>query len=553
MKKKSWLALILAMILILSACGNSANKGEEVEEEKEPATEEKKETTGDDKNEMTFVLSNEPDGIDPGITSNSFASVFLVNCFEGLVNYSRNNEIIPGVAESWDISEDGKTYTFHLRKGLKWSDGSDLTSEDFKYSMMRVLDPATTAQYVSFLTDYIEGAAELFQNGTGELGVECPDPDTLVIKLTKPAPYFLDMLGMWVYDPVQKATIEANGDKWTTKPETYICNGPFKITDMKLGESVTLEKNENYWDADNVKMEKITFRYIKDQSTALTAFESGKVDGIRSVPLADVPRLKQESDDYYIIPGFSETYYLINIHKKPFDDVRVRKALNLAVDRQALINNVLQSADIPASALVPQGYVAGGKDFTDGRGDFDIKDTASIEEAKQLLADAGYPNGEGFPTLELSYYSDPQVKLIVESLAQMFKDNLGINVNITTEEWAVYYENVKADKYDVAAMGWNADYLHPMSFMALFYSTDLNNLTKYSNPEYDKLIDQAQVEQDPVKAMELMREAETLMMNDYPFLPLFYRASSLMMSEKVKGWYLTTSASLMFKDAYIEQ
>ena len=553
MKKKSWLALILAMILILSACGNSANKGEEVEEEKEPATEEKKETTGDGKNEMTFVLSNEPDGIDPGITSNSFASVFLVNCFEGLVNYSSNNEIIPGVAESWDISEDGKTYTFHLRKGLKWSDGSDLTSEDFKYSMMRVLDPATTAQYVSFLTDYIEGAAELFQNGSGELGVECPDPDTLVIKLTKPAPYFLDMLGMWVYDPVQKATIEANGDKWTTKPETYICNGPFKITDMKLGESVTLEKNENYWDADNVKMEKITFRYIKDQSTALTAFESGKVDGIRSVPLADVPRLKQESEDYYIIPGFSETYYLINIHKKPYDDVRVRKALNLAVDRQALINNVLQSADIPAFALVPQGYVVDGKDFADGRGDFDIKATADVEEARKLLAEAGYPNGEGFPTLELSYYSDPQVKLIVESLAQMFKDNLGINVNITTEEWAVYYENVKADKYEVAAMGWNADYLHPMSFMSLFYSTDLNNLTKYSNPEYDKLIDQAQVEQDPAKAMEIMREAEALMMKDYPFLPLYYRASSLMMSEKVKGWYLTTSASLMFKDAYVEE
>ena len=336
------------------------------------------------------------------------------------------------------------------------------------------------------------------------------------------------------------------------KAETYISNGPFKVTDMKLGESVTLEKNEYYWDAENVKLDKIVFRYIKDQATALTAFESGEVDGIRSVPLADIPRLKQESDDYYIIPSFSETYYLININKEPYDDVRVRKALNLAIDRDALINNVLQSADIPAFGLVPEGYVVDGKDFTEGRGNFDLDAKAKVEEARELLAEAGYPDGEGFPTMELAYYSDPQVKLIVETLAQMFKDNLGIDVNISTEEWAVYYDNVKAFKYDVAAMGWGADYLHPMTFMSLFYTTDLNNLPKYSNPEYDDLINQAQAEQDPVKAMKIMQDAEVILINDYPFLPLYFRANSLMMDQRVQGWYLTATNSLMFKDAYIK-
>ena len=221
MRKKSWLALLLVLALLLAACGGNTDNGEEVEEETETNVEEEMEEEAgkvdDGKNEIIFVLSNEPDGIDPSITSNSFASPFLVNCFEGLVTYNSNNEVVPGLAESWDVSEDGMTYTFHLRKGLKWSDGTDLTSEDFKYTMLRVLDPKTTAQYVSFLTDFVEGADELFQNGTGELGVECPDPDTLVIKLTKPAPFFIDMLGMWVYSPVQKATVEANGDKWTTK------------------------------------------------------------------------------------------------------------------------------------------------------------------------------------------------------------------------------------------------------------------------------------------------------------------------------------------------
>ncbi|NLY09449.1 MAG: peptide ABC transporter substrate-binding protein [Tissierellia bacterium] len=550
MKKKS-LSLLIALLLLLTSvlagCGgtNEAPPAEDAEKPAEEATQE--DATGNQ--EITFVLSNEPDGLDPSVTNNSFASPFLLNLFEGLVSTNENGELIPGIAESWEPSDDGLTYTFHLRPDLKWSDGTPFTSKDFVYTFNRILKPETTAQYVDFLTDYIKGAKEIFEGGSGELGVETPDDNTLVFHLIKPAPYFVNMLGMWVYFPVQEKTVEENIDQWTLKPETYVSNGPFKVAEMKLGESVTLVKNENYWNAEKVKVEKIVFRYIKDEATALTAFESGEVDGIRSIPNADIPRLKAESNEYYSIPSFATTYYLINNNKAPYDNPKVREALNLAIDRQSLIDNVLQGNAVVANALVSPGYAVDGKDFVDGRSDFGILPNGDVEKAKQLLAEAGYPNGEGFPTMQLSYYSNPQVKILVESLAQMFKQNLGINVEISTEEWAVYYDNVKAFNYEVAAMGWSADYANPMTFLPLFKTGDANNISGYSNPEYDALVEKAQAQTDAAEAMKTMQEAEALLMKDYPFLPLYHRSNSLMMKDCVKGWYMDSLGFLRFVNA----
>ncbi|HHU13166.1 MAG TPA: peptide ABC transporter substrate-binding protein [Clostridiaceae bacterium] len=532
--RKLALLLVLVLSLILGSAMTYASDGD---------------------NTLTFVLHNEPDGIDPNVTSNSFASPFLSNAFEGLVRTNRENSLEPALAESWDISEDGKTYTFTLREGLKWSDGTPLTAEDFVYSIQRVLTPETAAQYVTMLTGYIAGA-EAFYEGEGDadsLGVKSPDANTLVIELIEPAPFFLDILSMHVFAPVQKATIDANGDEWTLSPETYIVNGPFKVTEMNLGESVVMEKNEHYYDAENVKLQKIVFRYIKEQATALTAFEAGEIDGFREVPLADVPRLKAESDDFYSLPAYGTTYYLLNNGKAPYDDVNVRKALNLAIDRQSLIDNVLLSSDTPATGLVASGYSVDGVDYTEGRSDYGILPTAQVEEAQAALAEAGYPGGEGFPTMQLSYYTNPQVKTVVEALAQMWTDNLGIDVEISTEEWAVYYTNVQAGNYEVAAMGWGADYLHPMTFFPLFVTDESVNNTFYSNPAYDEKVAEAKKETDPAAAVTLMREAEDILMADYPAVFLYYRNTNLMMKDYVKGWYLTPTNNLVFRDAYVER
>ena len=574
MKKKLSLlmAVLMASSVILSACGGSSSSGA-ASSSADPAasgsapvsTTGGKTPAASGEQKIIFALHNEPDSIDPGITDNTFAIPILFNTFEGLVSYDTENNIVPADAESWEISDDGLTYTFHLREGLKWSDGTPLTANDYVYSIKRVVTPATGAKYSYMVTDYIKGAAEYYEllgSGTADeaaiaaaeanLGVSAPDEKTLVLTLNDTTPYFLGILAMWTYAPVQQGTVEANGDSWTQSPDTFVCNGPFKVSEMKFGEGVTLVKNENYWDAANVKLEEVSYRYILDMSTALSAFESGEIDGMMSVPSADLPRLKTESDSLSIWPAFGTTYYLINNNVEPLNDPLVRKALNLAIDRTAIIDNVMQSTDTPALGLVGPGYVVDGVDFTDGRSDFGLSATGNVEEAQKLLAEAGYPNGEGFPKLRLSYYTDSVVKKVAEAMQQMFKQNLNIDLEITTEDWAVYYESVQAGDYDIAAMGWGADFLNPISFMPLFETGSTQNYTGYANPEYDALVEQAKTEPDAKKAMELMQQAEALMMEDYPFIPVFFRSYPMMMQTYVKGWARSPLNYFYLKDAYVE-
>ena len=573
MKKKLSLlmAVLMASSVILSACGGSSSSSAAAGSDSSASAGSSVSTAGGQtpaasgEQKIIFALHNEPDSIDPGITDNTFAIPILFNAFEGLVAYDTENNIVAADAETWEISEDGLTYTFHLRDNLKWSDGTPLTAQDYLYSIKRVITPATGAKYAYMVTDYIKGAAEYYDllgSGTADeaaiaeaeanLGVTAPDDQTLVITLNNTTPYFLGILAMWTYAPVQQATVEANGDSWTQSPDTFICNGPFKVSAMSFGEGVTLVKNENYWDAANVKLEEVEYRYILDMSTALSAFESGEIDGMMSVPSADLPRLKAESDSLTIWPAFGTTYYLLNNAVEPLDDPLVRQALNLAIDRTALIDSVMQSTDTPALALVGPGYVVDGEDFTEGRSDFGLSTTANVEEAQRLLAEAGYPNGEGFPTLRLGYYTDTVVKKVAEAMQQMFKQNLNIDLEITTADWAVYYEQVQAGDYDIAAMGWGADYLHPMSFLPLFETGSTQNYSNYSNPEYDALVEQARVEPDAQTAMDLMRQAEALMMEDYPFIPVFYRSYPMMMQTYVKGWSRSPLNYFYLKDAYVE-
>ncbi len=506
--------------------------------------------------EITFALQNEPDGFDPSVTNNSFASIFLANCFEGLTTLdTTNGSVIGGNAESWDISADGTVYTFHLRQGLKWSDGSPLTAKDYVYTFQRIATPATTARYLSLVTDYVKNAQEFYDGKAtaDEFGVKAVDDNTLEITLKAPTPFFTDLLTMWTFSPVQQATIEANGDKWTASADTYVSNGPFKVSEFNMGESVVLVKNANYWDADAVKLDKVTLRYIKDAGTALSAYESNEIDGSRSVPASDIARLKAENAGLHFAPAYGTVYYDINCKKAPYDNVLVRKALNMAIDRDSLINDVAQVDGTPAFSFIAPGYTVDGEDFTDGRSNFDLSEEADVEGAKKALADAGYPDGKGFPTMQLSYYTNDNVKKIVEALAQMWETNLGIKVEISNEEWAVYYDNVVAGNFEVGAMGWSGDYLHPMTFLPLAYTGDPNNLTGYSNPDYDALVDKARVTTDPKEDMDIMRQADNLVSAEYPFVTLYYKSNMLLMKDYVKGWYDSATDIIYLKNAYVEK
>lgn len=552
MKKK--LTVLLAMsvicVAVLAGCGKS-------EGPKTINDTKKEETKGSgklaEKQEMTFILNNEPDTIDPNVTSNSFAVPFLVNCFEGLVTYNEEGEIEPGNAEEWKANDDLTVWTFQLRDGLKWSDGSALTAKDYVYSALRVLTPETTGQYVNMISDYVVNAQEYYDGKVSaeEVGIKAVNDTTLEFTLKAPCPYFVDLVSMWVYFPVQEATIAANGDKWVTKAESYVGNGPFKITEMKTGESMTLEKNENYWGADDVTLEKLTYRYILDTSTSLTAYEGGEVDGVRMIPSSDIARLKAEDTGFKTAPSYGTVYYNFNCSVAPYDNVLVRKALNLAVDRKEIINNVAQVDGTPAYSFMAPGYVVDGKDVTEGRSDFDLSETADVEAAKAALAEAGYPNGEGFPVVKLSYYSDDNVKKIAEAIKEMWETNLGIKVEVSSAEWAVFYDAVQSGNYEVAAMGWSADYVNPMSFLPLLYTNDVTNNAFYSNPEYDALVDQIKVEKDSAKFADLVLQADELVSADYPVLGLYYKSNTYLLKDYIEGVYMTSSANIYFKNAKV--
>ena len=562
MKKKLTLLLALCLVCtgVFAGCGSKEEKAEapqtidDIEgEEAEAPAEEAGEAALADAQEMVFVLNNEPDTIDPTITNNSFATPFLINCFEGLVTYDENGEVVPGNAESWECNDDLTVYTFHLRDGLKWSDGSPLTANDYVYSALRVLDPATGAQYVNMISDYVVNGTEYYAGTASaeEVGVKALDDLTLEFTLVAPCPYFVDLVSMWVYVPVQEATVEANGDKWTASADTYIGNGPFKVTEIKMGESYVLEKNENYWDAENVTLDKLTYRYILDVSTALTAYENGEVDGVRTIPSSDMARLKAENAGVQTVGSYGTVYYDINCSKEPYDNPLVRKALCLAIDREALINNVAQLDAQPAFSFYAPGYVVDGKDLTEGRSDFGLSANADVEAAQAALAEAGYPNGEGFPTVQLSFYSDDNVKKIAEAIKEMWEQNLGIKVEVSSADWAVFYDAVQNGNYEVAAMGWSADYVNPMSFLPLLYTDDVTNNSFYSNPDYDAIVDQVKAEKDPSKFAELVKQADELVSADYPVLPLYYKSNNYLIKDYIQGVYMTSSSNLYFKNAKV--
>ena len=504
---------------------------------------------------LTFALQNEPDGLDPGITNNSFASPILFNAFEGLVVYDENNSIVGGSAKSWEISADGLTYTFHLRDNLKWSDGTPLTADDFVYSYLRILDPALGAQYTEMITDYVVGAADYYAGSAdaSTVGIKAKDDSTLVITLKQPTAYYLGIVGMWVYSPVNEKTVTANGERWTLSADTFVSNGPFKMKKITFGEGYQMVKNEHYWNADNVRLQELNFRFIPDPSTALVALDNGDIDGQWEIPSADLPNLKANSDALQIVPSYGTTYYEVNTTKAPYNDPRVRRALSMALDRTALIENVLQSTDQPAFSLIAPGYSVDGVAYETGRPNYGLSPTADVEGARVLLAEAGFPGGAGFPTLELSYYTNEAVKSIVEAMQQMWEENLGIKVRVSTEEWAVYYENIQALNYEIGAMGWGADYMHPMTFFPLRLSDGVGNNSGWGNPEYDSLVSQAQAETDPAKAVALMRAAEDIMMAEMPLIPLYFRSSPKMMAPYVKGWYITPLNNMYLSGAYIEK
>lgn len=570
--------------------------------------------------EFTFNNDGEIESLDPAVVTGQPEGRLIDAIFEGLVRLGpKDREPRPAMAERWEVSEDGLTYTFHLRRDAEWSNGDPVTSEDFVYSMRRFLDPLTLAEYayqawylknakrysigaralasgdlvevelhalpddalpfargeilrgelVSIEPDagyteeeladpktYVDrhtfvvstgGSERRFRIGGpddefggaescrqllldfSEVGFRAVDEYTVQTELESPTPYWLQLLGFYPLAPVNQRCIETHGPRWTD-PQNIVTNGPYQIAFRRLRDRTRLQKNPDYWDADEVAFETIDALAVQSLTTALNLYETGKCDWITKVsPLIarEFMEMDPPREDFEPAPQFGTYYYTFNVTREPLNDPRVRKALILSIDRDEILSTAC-SVEEPAWSLTPPGLP-----------NYDAPHCPdlNVEEARRLLAEAGFPDGEGFPKIEILYNFEEQHQIVAELIRKQWRRGLGIDVSTRNEEWGSYLSSQRQLKYDVVRRSWIGDYLDPNTFLDLFLTGGGNNNTGWGDPRYDQLIQDAKSEVDPERRIAMLREAEELLMAEGPVLPLFFYATRGLVSPRLRGHY----------------
>ena len=568
MKKSRVLALGLTAALsvsLLAGCGTGDTQTTPAPEGSTPV---ETGTTGA-ANELNVCFASEPETMDPSMNRTVDGNVMITHLFEGLYKWvdsdpsgdGRNGAtavLEPGMAAEEPTvtpNEDGTyTYTFKLREDAKWSDGQPVTANDFVYSWRRLVDPATASPYNTIIA-MVKNANEIIAGELPkeELGVSAPDDHTFVVELTYNCPYFLDICAFPNTMPLREDVVEGNAT-WTQDPSTYVTNGPFKMESWTHDAEIVMVPNENYYDVSSISIESLTFALMDDANAQLTAFNSGDLDFMQNPPPDEVATLL--ADGTLIAGDYLGTYYAcFNNSKAPFDDVNVRKAFNLAIDRNYIVEMVTQAGEIPAGAWVPESVVdaegTDGPDFREVGGDFwstaEEDYEANCEQARELLAQAGYPNGEGFPETTYLYNTDDKHQAVAEALQQMWSNVLGVDVTLNNQDWNVFLETRSAGDYSICRNGWIADYNDPVSFLDMFMTDNGNNDAHYSNAEYDAIMTKVLSDSDAAGRMELMHQAEDLLVGeDQAIAPLYYYSQPYMVADDVHGMYYTPLGNFLF-------
>ena len=559
-------AMAGALAVSLAACGSSASTGAA------NATGEAADAAEAGSTGFTVQLGPNPETLDPALNAAVDGGNTLITIEEPLLIIDENNEVQPGQAESYEVSDDGLTWTFHMRDGLKWSDGSDLTAADFEYSFKRLANPDTAAPYAETVVGMIYGYQDAIGNPDAD-GNTTTDPDwdalnvhasedgkTLTVQLSYPCSYFDKLASFVATSPVQQATVEANGDSWCTEPDTYVCNGPYMITEWTPSERIVLSKNPYYvggWDSSKIVSDTITLLLLEDSSASYAAYNSGEAQLVKDVPTDEIPSLTRVEDggDFYLDEIMGTYYISLNDQEEPFTDVRVRKALSLAIDRDYVANTIMQGIYTPATALVGPGIVDENGYFMDNAngGEPYISDDyeANLEEAKSLLAEAGYPDGEGFPTITYSA-NDSGYHIPVAEYLQQAWGELGITMNIDKVEWSSFIPMRRAGDYDISRNGWSMDYNDPSNMLELFTTNNGNNDGKYANPEFDQVIEDSRVA-DKTTHFEKLHEAEDILMNDAACIPVAYYNDFWLQSPSLKGTWHSPYGYWYLQYGYIEE
>ena len=523
-----FLLIVMAIfsLVIISGCGNEAMTDDTVR----------------------YALESEPATLDPAKSTALAESNVELALFEGLTRLDDKEQPQPAAAKYWDISPDGTEYTFHLRDDLKWNDGTPLTAKDFEYAWKRVLDPNTASENAYMMYPLKNGEAYFKQEvSADEVGVKALDDKTLYVKLKAPITYFLNLTAFHAYYPVPKQVVEKDPEIWAAN-DKIVSNGPFKLTHWIHSNQLQFVKNDLYWDKEKVKLDNMQWPISESQSTRVSMVESGQANITVEPPISEEERLKQEGL-YKVTPYLGAYYYSFNTAKAPFDNPKVRKAFSMAVDREKLVNNVIKGDKKPAYAWVPPGLTdpVTGKDFREEGGDFVKYDP---DEARQLLAQAGYPNGEGLPPITILYNTNEMHKAVAEVIQSMWKENLNVNVELQNQETKVYLDARNQGNFQIARASWIADYADPMTFMDVYL--DENNDGQYHNPAYNELVLKAQSTNDQKVRMQAMHDAEKILMNDDVVLPIYYTTQPYIAQPYVQGYRWSVLGTIDFKEAYID-
>ncbi|MDV7103107.1 ABC transporter substrate-binding protein [Vibrio sp. TH_r3] len=490
--------------------------------------------------------------IDPHKTEGVPESHVIRDLLEGLVNQDADGNTIPGVAESWE-TEDNKTFIFHLRNNAKWSNGDPVTAEDFVYSFKRAVDPATASPYSWYLemTNMVNAAEIIAGEADKEtLGVKAIDPYTLEVKLTTAVPYFVMMMGHTTVKPVHKATVEKFGDQWT-KPENFVGNGAFVMSKWVVNERIEMVPNENYWDNAHTVLTKVTYLPIENQVAEMNRFLSGEINVTNELPNEHFKRLQKDHPESVSIQGnLCSYYYGFNNVKAPFDDVRVRKALSYAIDRDVITKFLLGQGQKPAYFLTPE-IIAGFNPELPAYGK--MTQAERNEEAKRLLAEAGFTDNNPLE-FTLLYNTSENHKKIAAAIQSMWKKSLGVKVELENQEWKTYLDTRRQGDFDVTRAGWCGDYNEASTFLSLMQSNNSSNDPKYNSAAYDETMQKALLSTNDSERNALYAEAEVLLAKDMPIAPIYQYVKARLVSPNVGGFPVNNAEDKIYsKDLYIKE
>ncbi|GGD18144.1 peptide ABC transporter substrate-binding protein [Pontibacillus salipaludis] len=556
MKKKLLLfSILLVFSVILAACGGDDDSGEEgTSDNSGDNGESTSDNGGESSAEQVFKanIASEPFSLNPSLANDATSSAVLLQTFEGLTRIGPEGEPQEAMASEIETSDDLKKYTFTIREDAKWSNGDPVTAQDFEYAWKWALDPNNNSQYAYQL--YYVKNAEAANTGEGNLedvGVTAVDEQTLEVELENPTPYFLELTAFYTYFPVNSKIAKENEEWYADAGENYVSNGPFKMTEWSHNDSITLEPNEEYWDKDAVKLDRIEFAMINDFNTELNSFKQGEFDWagspFGSLPTEAIPSLKEDGS-LNVEPIAGTYWYKFHTEKEPFNNVNIRKAFAYAIDRQGIVENITKAGQVPAMAAVPPTM------FSDNEEGY--FDAVNIEKAKEHLQkgieELGYDSVEDMPAVTLSYNTSESHAKIAQAIQDMWKENLGVEVELSNAEWAVYIDQLHQGDYQIGRMGWLGDFNDPINFLELYKEKGGNNDTRWHSEEFASLLEESQTETDSEKRTEMLKEAEGILMDEMPIAPIYFYTNAWVQDENLKDVVMSGLGDVQLKWAHFE-